>query len=737
MKQRVFRHIIFIVLISTITVLYFAVQNSDIASASSGEKLVVGVPADRCPVFYIDEETGEEVGIGTDLIKLAAKNAGYEVEIRTITEENLKDALDNTEYDVIVPYGGATTSTQGKNAIVSDNISEAPFTLLTVEKHTVHVTSGMKIGMLSSLNNVSDIIKYRFPGIEIVYYDDMSESIQALRDEEIDALLNNSYVWSYVLQKPSYKDLHVQPAAMFSMDFKAGALDTPKGRRIIASLNKGIAKIDDTYREAIVLDYTTRRLYKYTLGDYWYMYGIFVILGSLLFYAILAIVIMRGRAYRQEQDERIRKYIEIDELTGAYTLAGFKKRVEELIKEFPENKYFIAYNNIVNFKFINDNFGMEAGDNLLKFWVKKSLDALTDEEAICRSVADRIIVLRKMEGEQTFYHDLADVIEPVSNFFVTVGNNYKAEIRSGIYVLTDEDYKNLNLEHILDCARVAEKKVVEKGNVNFEFYNLGHWEVEKRATDITSHLAPALKEGRIQVWYQPQVNYETGIITGAEALCRWNHRELGWISPGLFIPVLEKAGKIYELDSFIWDKVCQDLSRWNEEGKYRKVSVNVSRADIKANPNVQEHFRSLIDRYFLSPDQLHIEITESAFADDSKGLIETTAKLQELGFTVEMDDFGSGYSSLHMLKEVPINRVKMDLNFLSDEGSKEKGKIIISNMIRMIDDLGMKLISEGVETEKQANFLKDKGCVEMQGYYFYKPVCVDEFEALCDKSITT
>lgn len=538
-----------------------------------------------------------------------------------------------------------------------------------------------------------------------------------------------------ICQKPSYKDLHVQPGAMFSMDFKVGTLNTPKGQEIIARLNKGIAKIDDTNREAIVLDYTTRKLYKYNLADYLYMYGVFIIFGSLLFYAILIIMIMNARAYRQKQDARIRRFIEIDELTSAYTLAGFKKKVPELIKKYPANRYFIAYNNIVNFKFISDNFGMEAGDKLLKFWVKKSLDAISDEEAVCRSVADRIIVLRKMEDIQRFYQDLAEVVEPVSNFFIEVGNNYKAEIRSGVYVLTDEDYENLNIDHILDCARVAEKKVVEKGNVNFEFYNLSHWEVEKRATDIISHLSTAIKEGRIQVWYQPQVNFETGQITGAEALCRWNHIDLGWISPGVFIPVLENAGKIYDLDSFIWDKVCQDLSRWNEEGKYRKVSVNVSRADIKANPNVQEHFRSLVDRYFLSPDQLHIEITESAFADDAKALIEVTKKLQEMGFTVEMDDFGSGYSSLHMLKEVPINRVKMDLNFLSDEESKEKGKIIISNMIQMIDQLGMKLISEGVETEKQAKFLRDKGCVEMQGYYFYKPVCVEEFESLCDKPI--
>ena len=295
-----YRHLI-IALISTVAVLYFAVQNSNIAAASD-EKLVVGVPADRCPVFYIDEETGEEVGIGVDLIKLAAKNAGYEVEIRTITENNLKDALDNESYDIVMPYGSVPVSASGKAAIVSDNLSETPFTLLTDEKHPTRISSGMKIGMLNSYKNVAEVIQEKYPNIEIVFYEDMSESISNLYDGEVDALLNNSYVWSYILQKPSYKDLHVQPAAMFSLDFKAGVLDTPKGRDILSRLNKGIAQIDDTNREAIILDYTTRRLYKYTLGDYWYMYRSIIILGSLLFYAILIIIIMNAWAYRQKQD---------------------------------------------------------------------------------------------------------------------------------------------------------------------------------------------------------------------------------------------------------------------------------------------------------------------------------------------------------------------------------------------------------------------------------------------------
>lgn len=153
MKLVNFRRIILITVISIVSMLYFAVYNSNIASAN--DTLVVGVPTDRCPVFYIDRETGEEVGIGVDLLKLAAKNAGYDVEIRTITEKNLKDALDNEAYDIVMPYGSTAVSSSGKIAIVSDNLSETPFTFLTKERHAIHISSNMKVGMVKSLNNVS------------------------------------------------------------------------------------------------------------------------------------------------------------------------------------------------------------------------------------------------------------------------------------------------------------------------------------------------------------------------------------------------------------------------------------------------------------------------------------------------------------------------------------------------------------------------------------------------------
>ena len=223
---------------------------------------------------------------------------------------------------------------------------------------------------------------------------------------------------------------------------------------------------------------------------------------------------------------------------------------------------------------------------------------------------------------------------------------------------------------------------------------------------------------------------ETGRITGEEALCRWSHEELGWLYPPAFIETLEESGMIYDLDCFVWERVCQDLQRWKAQGYRRSVSVNVSRCDIREDRDIPGLFRSLAQAYGLKPDQLRIEITETAFVGNPADLISMTRKLQEYGFTVEMDDFGSGHSSLHMLKEVPVDRIKLDLHFLTESGDPVKGRTIISHIIRMVNDLGMKMIAEGVETEEQAAFLRNEGCSEMQGFHFYKPMPVEEFEKI-------
>ena len=705
-------------------------MSKDDSSSTAVEVLKVGVPDDRCPIFYRDDKTGEIAGIGVDLMRSAAEDAGYSVTFCAIKETTLKEALDNESYDVILPFGSAIKSASGKPSVVSDNLMQTPFTLVTEGTHYIPSMTELKVGMLSSLGGAAETVNQLYPEMKIKMYDTMPDCVRALRRGEVDALLHNSYIWSYVLQKPSYHDLEVQPADMFSMDFRAGTIDTPEGREIIERLNKGIASLTDTQRQAIILDYTSRRLYRYDLFDYLYQYGLFILLIAILFALIIHFAVQKVSSVRREQAKKMQQLIEYDPLTGALSLKGFRKRVEEILTEHPDNTYLLAYVNIRNFKFINDSLGMDAGDELLKFWVKKTKESLSDEEAMCRLGADHFAVLRCSGGDEKLINDDKEVIDSVRTYFIDRGKENRVQVCGGLYVLTPEDYQNIDVDHMLDYARVAERKVREQKSDGYEFYNPEQWEKGKRVADVVNYLNTALQEGDIHVWYQPQVDAGTGKITGAEALCRWNHNKIKWILPNDFIPTLEESGLIFDLDCFVWDKVCRDLHKWNEQGIKRFVSVNVSRCDVREDRDIPKHFYDLIQKYNLTPDQLHIEITETAYAEKPDMLINTTEKLREYGFQVEMDDFGSGYSSLHMLKEVPVDRIKLDLRFLTDAGDIEKGRIIIGYMIRMVQSLGMQIITEGVETAEQAEFLRSQGCNEMQGYYFYKPMPVEEFEKL-------
>ncbi len=712
---------LFILLVSGIQVLAGSGNNE-------GNVLVIGVPADRCPVFYLDPETKETVGIGVDLMRSAAEEAGYRVYFKVISEKTNKDALDNPEYDIIMPFGSAIKSALGKDSIVTDNLIQTPFTMVTKGNKQLPTLNRLHIGMLSSLAGGAETVKQLYPGVEITFYDSMPDCVKALRVGEVDALMHNSYVWSYVLQKPSYSDLKVQPATMFSMDFRAGTLDSPEGRILIDRLNSGIEKLSDTRKQAIVLDYTSRRLYHYDFFDYIHEYRFILVVGALLAVLFFVGIIHRQRAIHRKQEEKIRDLKERDPLTGVLNLEGFRKRAEELIRTHPENQYLISFSNIKNFKFINESMGRETGDELLRFWVQKSIETFSDEEAMGRITGDRFAVLRKFTDAEQMSRDEKNVFLPLRNYFIDRGKEIQLQVCTGVYALTPDDYKNIDVDRMLDCARIAEKKVRETLKTGYQFYNPEQWEKGKQIVDISGHLPAALKNGEIQVWYQPQVDYATGAISGAEALCRWKHAKRGWISPGVFIPTLEETGLIYDLDSYIWDKVCQDLHRWNQEGKKRSVSVNLSRSDIRDDRNIAGIFYALIEKYELDPDQLRIEITETAYVEKPDFLIKTTSELREYGFQVEMDDFGSGYSSLHMLKEVPVDRIKMDLHFLTGAGDMEKSRIIITQVIKLVELLGMKLIAEGVETKAQADFLKERGCREMQGYYFFKPMPVEDFE---------
>jgi len=287
----------------------------------------------------------------------------------------------------------------------------------------------------------------------------------------------------------------------------------------------------------------------------------------------------------------------------------------------------------------------------------------------------------------------------------------------------------LTVHEMVENAKIA-VDLIKGTDKYFEMYTDEIKNAGSRKVDICKVLDSSLQDGSISIYLQPQYDNDRN-ITGAEALCRWNHKRLGFISPGEFIPILEDENLITKLDKFVWKEACKTLSKWKNNPEYKLVpiSINVSRIDIEQ-IDVVTVLQELCDKYNIERNLLKVEITESAYVDDETNIIIFTSNLIENGFIVEMDDFGSGYSSLNMLKSYPLNVCKLDLKFLNDNSQQEKSQIVISSVIDMVRKLGIEVIAEGVETQEQFNLLKSYGCQFYQGFLFSKPIPVEDFEKL-------
>ncbi len=267
-----------LILLICIFIMHVSIAMSSYYAAAAKKTLTVGVPVDRCPMIYVDSKTDKIVGIGVDLLSEVGEAAGYKMRFKAIKEENLKAALDNRDYDLVMPLGSTITSASGQQTIITDSLVETPMTLVTVNKQALPNFNNIKVGMLKSQAGVAESLKQTLPGIDITLYENVPECVKMLKAGKVDALLHNSYVWSYILQKPSYSDLTIHPSAVISMEFYAGAVDTPESRKIIEKLNSDIANLTDSQRQAVILDYTTRKLYRYGFFDYLYEYRFILVI---------------------------------------------------------------------------------------------------------------------------------------------------------------------------------------------------------------------------------------------------------------------------------------------------------------------------------------------------------------------------------------------------------------------------------------------------------------------------
>ena len=402
----------------------------------------------------------------------------------------------------------------------------------------------------------------------------------------------------------------------------------------------------------------------------------------------------------------------------------FINRIAKFQAANPDRKYAYIQMDICKFKYINEKYGSDVGDNILQY-ISDTLGVLCDNEHLyCRLTADLFQVV-------TYYNSREEILAFVDMLDARL-NKYgdiKFTMAYGISIVdgTSTTYRKHGDEAAL--ARIKSKSSVLNKAL---FYEDTLMDSVKIAGAIEEMEEEALKNGEFHVFLQPKYSYDKqeARIVGAEALVRWIGKDGKCKSPAEFIPVFEKNGFIFKLDCYMWECVCKMIRRWLDEGKTPiPISVNVSRAYLK-NIDVVKYIKDLIEKYQVPIELFQLEITETT---ESKETLEYANRLKESGFVLMMDDFGSGYSSLNMLKDTPFDVLKMDRLFLDECLESENGKTIVSYVISMATDLGLGVIAEGVETRDVADFLYENGCDVLQGFFFSKPVPVEVFEKLRDE----
>ena len=418
--------------------------------------------------------------------------------------------------------------------------------------------------------------------------------------------------------------------------------------------------------------------------------------------------------------------IQYDRLTGLYSKEFFYQRVKETLAAHPEQEYDIIYSNIENFKLVNDIFGVPSGDRLLVN-VAAMFSKQVGRWGICGRInADQFACLseRRLDYSEQLFAEAGNQINAMSNVKNMV-------MKWGVYHIDD---RSISVEQMCDRALLAVRSIKGQYRRHFAAYDDALRSKLLREQAITDSMEDALDQGQFIVYLQPKYRLKDRELSGAEALVRWIHPEWGFQSPGEFIPLFERNGFITQLDQYVWDRTCAFLRDWDSKGYPQiPVSVNVSRADIY-NADLANILLRTVHKYNLPPSRLHLEITESAYTENPGQIIDTVTHLRELGFIIEMDDFGSGYSSLNMLNQMPLDILKLDMKFIQSETAKPVNQGILRFIMSLARWMNLSVVAEGVETDEQLERLREIGCDYVQGYFFGKPMPEDVFEELMKKT---
>ncbi len=703
----------------------FAFSNSEKAYIESNPVITVAYNESASPIENYDSASGRINGYTDTVLRHISDTTGFRMVVKSCASlEECVSLLADGKADVIC--GGANTISVAEygNFLVSFPYTSAP--IVTVGKQGALLTGSPKVAIPYKSGDINDYAAATFTNATLLPHDSAEACLQAVENGDVDIACADLYEAVYLLST-KYDKLSVMSSSTtnhlecFVFNTADHELKTIFGK-CITSL--GSKQLVTSYSDTIAAANSAPSSNTVHIGA---LYAVGGVLAVVLIGVVLLMLINATRNRRAGN---------IDTLTGGRNKHAFIEDTRKLFKKDPTDRWAIVLFDINKFKFVNDRLGYEEGDRMLERLYRTIADDMEDDEVFARISDDNFAcTVRSInDGDiTTRFNAIFAEFERRNSIFVKYSVIFSAGV-CRLYQCRTKD-NDVDVNAALDRCTIAKKTLKSMHYSSIAFYDGKIRDKALREKDYENVMPTALEQHEFECYLQPKYGLKSRRIEGAEALIRWNSKEFGFVFPNDFIPISEKNGFVVELDFFILEEVCKAIRRWLDEGKTPiVVSVNQSRLHLNYDDYIWR-LREIVDKYDVPYKYIELEITESVFMEDTDKLLAIAKKLHEIGFKLSLDDFGSGYSSLNMLKDMPVDVVKIDREFFNGTVNSERGRAVISTVVDLAKNLDMQVISEGVETLEQVEFLTEINCAMVQGYYFAKPMTMDAFEELWRKEL--
>ncbi|MEG0803405.1 MAG: EAL domain-containing protein, partial [Pygmaiobacter sp.] len=443
---------------------------------------------------------------------------------------------------------------------------------------------------------------------------------------------------------------------------------------------------------------------------------------------LLALITLYITITKQKSNEKIVKLAYYDSLTGAANAERFKLDAEALFRQFGAEHYTLLNFDIKHFRYLNSDLGYSPGNELLVHIVRCLETTARENEAFTRFSTDHFMLLfASCDDEAQLRGYIEQLRSKIASWQLSSGVYYSVQLAFGVYKIEDHD---ADIVSVIEKSNLARKAAKDGYETDVAIYDNTMQRRIDLDTELEKAMPLALKNGEFKLFIQPKYDLISEKIVGGEALVRWIKPDGSIIMPGDFIPLFEQTGAIYRIDMYMLEQLCQFLRSQLDRGVAAvPISINQSRRYMYS-PDYVETIQTKLREHRISTHMIEIEITENLVYTDIDKLIKIMELLHQTGFLLSLDDFGSGYSSLNVLKDLPVDIIKLDRFMLGETLTSERGKVVISNIVHMANELAMSVVAEGVETREQVLFLRGCGCETAQGFYYSKPVPASRFEEL-------